>query len=784
MITVLLGPDQAMLRYCRSLEKQEPGAILFLPVNTDRGRRLVRANFDLRHLLACLRSHLGSEEYEASITRHRVAAAFLLDKVYDDLSTGELERYRELSTDILTHTSHNWYTNSFVVRAWADLFSEMFSKAETKLILPSVQLMSSNFISVLRQVLIKGRPESLQLIVGFGEGLDDDGSEDENGIIWDKKVFSNLRESFLCMSDAHAYELTDEELGGDTALGGDASLATAEPDDFVYRVDLLDSDPESRLDQDLRGEVLDAELGQRACGVLRRMFGAYDFRASLQIGLRILASGVPLEPLGRAFVLTAISISAHNRQFPSASGSEKLNRFLTESFSQALELETDVFTRSVISYRLGVTLARRRKDGPKAMRCIEGALEELRTAFPPSRKRAYYEAWLLNIKAYSHMLLKEFGKSAESVEAAFGLTDKYWNNEEDLTPGELYSSQLFAGNRATLAMYGGDDAALDHWFSRGTEIFETHSEIGKRYVRFLRINILRKRLDLAGAIQAGEEGLADAIVENSAEYQDLYRMNLADLHFRAGDLASTFRYLRDCLDMYVKVGDGPRMTAASLLWAAAKTRQGEIAEADELYGRILEAGQVDDPSAVVDVLSARALLAADLGRVSEAEQWMDQAIEMALDLGERDLLVLVARRSGDALLKTGATEEAREAYLQGLDILGMEAPEDAGRLPDEVVRLHWGLYRCDPQGAALGTILAELPEALREDADLWWLLPELEQAVRRAKDLSLAEHSEELKVLEGALGQRSSEREGTVPSDPGPLAFGPLDSSRPLGTGA
>ena len=742
MITVLLGPDSALPGYCRYLENREPEVILFPPRGTDKDRRLVRANSELRHLLARLRSSLGSEKFEASASRHRVAAAFLLDKVYEDLSPQEYSRYKDLSTDILTHTSHNWYTSSFIIGAWADLFIDMFSSVQVKLILPSIQMMSANLISVIRQILIKGKPSGLHLMVGFGE-KGSDYTEDANGIIWDTKVFSNLRESFLCMGESVVHELSGEDLEHNA------------PDvEFTHLVDSWDSDPETHLERAFEAGSSSELDGKRACKLLRRAFGAYDFRASLQIGLRVLDANASLGNSDRAYVHTATSISAHNRQFPSATGSERLNSFLVKNLSAALELERDVITRSVISYRLATTLARRRKDGPGAMSCIDEALAELRSTLSPSRKRAYYESWLLNIRAYSFMLLRDFEKSAESVETAFGLSEKYWNHEQDLTPGELYSSQLFAGNRATLALYGEDDSALDLWFSRGTEIFEAHSEIGKRYVRFLRIKLLKKRLDLRGALLAGEEGLADAISENSAEYQDLYRMNLAELHFRTGELTSTFRHLEECKRMYQRVREEKRMTAANLLWAAAKVRQGENEEADHIYNRLVDESKVNDTSALADILSARGCIAAKLGRTDDAERFMDEAIQLAVDLGEREVLILVARRSGDALMSTGEIDKAREAYLQGLDMLEMKTPDSADNLPDEAARIYLGLYRCDSEDKTMGSLLSVLREALISDSDLWWELPSLAAEIIKADYSNRDGDSGNLTDLSKALRQR------------------------------
>jgi tetratricopeptide (TPR) repeat protein len=744
MVRLLQGTEEGLLRYCQDVNSSSRDSILVYSYKTNRGCNYLRHNCNLRDLLARLRLYLGDERFEATVMRHRVASAFLLNHVYERLSPEEQRGYKELSTSLLSNTSHNWFTGSFLVLAWAKLFSELFTQRDLVLLVPDFQGMDPSFIDVIRRVLLEHRPARFDLMAGF-KPLEAGVSSDENGILWDVPVFRRLRESMASFEDAFLVDVPVEE----------GALASAPVGDPI--VDVWDEDLDGRLFSILEHETDNQEVIHDSCAVLDRIFGAYDFRAALQFGLRLLGQEGSMVASERAFVHATVAVSAHNRQFGTSRGNEGFNKFLEYHLRKALELETDLVRRSVISYRLATTLARRRKNADASIACVNQSLEELRDNLEPSRKRAYYEAWLLNIRAYAHMLARNYRQSAADVESAFNLAEDFWNHSEDASPGEIYSAQLFAGNRATLAMYGQDNEALDLWFAKGTGLFEKRWDVGKRYVRYLSINIARRKLDLKAAVKAGHEGLADAIRERSADFQDLYRMNLVDLYFRLGDLDQVFFHLGQALELYDKLHEVRRRFTAMVALGAAERRAKNFKMADSFYRQAMELKNPQNPSVIVDILSARAELAASQGNFREAEALMDEAIELAVESGERDMLLLVARRAGDSFLLANDRDQAQEAYSRAVEIAGAVLDGDVQNPSSgDMARVWLGLYECSNRLEHLENMMRELPAALSEDSDLWWELPRVLSLLRGEEADALFEKNKpELDVLFRASSQRS-----------------------------
>lgn len=764
MITILLGSEKAIRRRCQYLHASSNHSILLHAVTTENGRRFVRHNANLRDLLAKLRRHVGDEAFERIVSHHRPAAAFLLDRVYDTLSSDERSAYERMASAITSQTSHNWFTSSFLIAAWAELFTEFLGHRPTRLIVPEIQVTAPGFIEVVKKILLREPPPELELVVGF-KREEPNVAPDDDGILWDFVVFRNLRQSLSSFEGAVVCDVEDLEDEG----------APDEHSTTWFDVDPWDSDADAKLFSALTSPECDRETVREARDLLERMFGAYDFRSALQLGSRLLAHETSMTAVERSYVHTAVAICAHNRQFASSGGNEKFNAFVERHLRSAFEVERDPILRSVISYRLATTLARRRKDAGTAVACVNQSLDELREAFQPSRQRAYYEAWLFNIRAYANMLLRDYRQSAHDVETAFELTERYWNYRDDATPDEIYSAQLFAGNRATLAIYGHDDEALDEWFTKGTGTFERHwGSVGRRYVRYLRIEMAKRKLDFATAIQAGLEGLADARQEKSAEYQDIYRMNLADLYFRMGDLASVMALLHESLAAYEKLREVRRRFPATLFLAAAEARAGNLMVADALYEQILQTlGPHADRSMMADILSAKAVLAARQNGVDAAEAAMDEAIGLAVDSGERDTLLLVARRTGEAFALLGEHEQARDAYLRAADI-GSVVPEGAHNPPaGDMARVWLGLYECEGRPEYLESLLRELPAALADDADLWWELPSILRLLcGRGLTALLEANAPELDILRRAASQRPDCEEllASLPLAKGPWA--------------
>lgn len=132
----------------------------------------------------------------------------------------------------------------------------------------------------------------------------------------------------------------------------------------------------------------------------------------------------------------------------------------------------------------------------------------------------------------------------------------------------------------------------------------------------------------------------------------------------------------------------------------------------------------DELAVRAELLAMAARIEAESGAGTKAEALINRAIELGMEVSERDLLLSIACSAGWASLALGRETDAQQAFAQALELAEAE-----GRAPPSslVLATLVGQGSCGvlDGGTLLQAVLPHLARALDEDADAWWLLPRL-----------------------------------------------------------
>jgi tetratricopeptide (TPR) repeat protein len=206
--------------------------------------------------------------------------------------------------------------------------------------------------------------------------------------------------------------------------------------------------------------------------------------------------------------------------------------------------------------------------------------------------------------------------------------------------------------------------------------------------------------------------------------------NLADLHLRAGDAATAlelFVQAKVLRGRLAAVLEEPLPLEAGE--SAAAARLGLWRRAEEPLEELLAAAG-EDPATAARLWAQLGALAALAGDRESAESRINQAIDLAVECGARDVLVEVAMRSGQANQLLGRTEDAGESFQKALELCGEGGLQ--GQAPAVAVAVTWGLFTThEEEPEWLDATLRLLPSALVADAETWWTLEGLLDAALR-----------------------------------------------------
>lgn len=710
MIRILRGPGAVLGRVCvrRAATAAEP--LWLTPTESPRSWNGVR------NLLAALTHRRGRETVEATLARHRPAASRLLPRFADELSPEEQAAAHRMTACPESHLSHNLLVQRPLFEAWAALLADLTRGAT--LVVPDAARLDRESLGALRTLYRRFPDRAPDLILGYDPGRPTP-RPDEEGVIWEMPIEDGVKVALglLAQPGAEGIEIDAVEAKN---KGESENLETQDPDPSPYSPW---NDPVEAA----------AWEGVPEVTAIQAAFRRFAFTAALRLGLRLLASGVELSRSETAEVHALVALAAHNRQFRSL-GNRSLARFLERHLQTAWQHEMRPARRSALAYRLAVTVGRRLKQPTEGLEWASRAVEEAQREGIPPRQAAHLEAWGRNIRAYARMEAKQVDEAKRECQRGFALLDAEVREgagsaeqaavaEDPLLREIAFTHALLADNLAALAEMSGDDEAFRHW----KEVGESPAAGVPGLVRFeglswVRFHRREGRLDRA--LPRALAALESARAEQDALREYRYAVQCADLLDRLGRHTEALEHFAEARALRRRLGDPRFLRAVDTAAASVARRAGRLAEAR----RLLEEALVEVQGAArAECLAALGRVAAEAGKGEEAETRIGEAVDAAVESGERDVLVRVALAAGEASLRLGRREQAREAFLRGDEIAEDETPAaDRWALGLGLAETAAEPVRADP----VRELLTLLPQAL-DDADTWERLLRLERLVSR-----------------------------------------------------
>ncbi|MEO1088236.1 MAG: hypothetical protein AAFY88_28735, partial [Acidobacteriota bacterium] len=393
----------------------------------------------------------------------------------------------------------------------------------------------------------------------------------------------------------------------------------------------------------------------------------------------------------------------------------------------ALEAEDRSAERSALCYRLAVAHGRRMKDRRAGLAWSQRAIDEARGAGRPRAEAAILEAWGRNIKAFMLTGAGRLADAARECERAYRRLDGALDGSLDgaVTPFQsplasvreaAFSRSIVADNLGAIHQMAGDAEQTERW----KRISDRHNrdvpEVERYEARFW-IATYRRRLQLDAARARARRGVDGARRDQDPLREYRYTVELADLSYRLRDAAGALASFEAAEALHARLGSPPFLRPVRLAPAAAASRAGRHGAALARIDAALSALPADRAVARAQALALRGLCLARAGRGAAAEASVDEAIELAVATGERDMLLSVAVSAGRACQLLERDLEARDAYLQAVEIVGEAEGGGDGPPAGLALAAHLGrLETSDPPDAASARRCAALFVDALEDA--------------------------------------------------------------------
>lgn len=666
-----------------------------------------------RSLVAQLRCRFGDREIATAITPSRALLSLVLRGLEPDL-TEEDRAERELAkAHALGFMSHSGVARNPLVTAWATTLAPLLAGRISALVIPDVATLDRETLMLIRE-LYRRMPAGSRIEVILGQ--------DPSGrLAGGDDVVPTMQ---------HALHLSLLEALEDTVVESPVESANPvmeEPgvDGWEQRRDPLDDGLECRAWEALCSAPRspDSEVCELVFSAMRAAFSAFGFPATLRLGRELLAREPVLSQEATAELHTLVAVSGYNCQVEGRDAA--LAEFLEQHFVAACAVETDPLRRSHLLYRLCINAGRRQRQLDQALEYAEQAIHEAGRPGLPAGLAAFIEAWARNGRAYVLGRLHRWDEAVADCIRAHDLI------QADVLPGapagEIPISRVvLLSNLAELALLSGDVAGASRWQQR-MEQAEARLPTRVQYSTFLAVRIHRAEGRLRQAIQAAERGLSEARAQLNALAEERYAAELGDLCYRIGDAEASRRHLLLVLAIQRRIGTPEDLLRTEIGAALAAARSGHLEEAERDLGRLFAHSAFAAGAPRAEILAEMGTIAARRKNAAEAKQYLNDAIAQAVDTGERDILVLVARAAGEVSLGLGEREEAREAFQRALAI-AEKGSEGCPPPAVEIVRVLLGLWDASDDPDLPLRALRVAPDALR-DGEAWWELPRLLHAL-------------------------------------------------------
>lgn len=728
MITLLEGTPERLHGHCAEFVAQGDDRLALAPPYD------ARPWAGIHRLVGWLRARHG--DAVAGLLEADPAAAYLglgagPEGLGRPLTDAEARDAGQLGASRLSHLSHNLLVQHALFERWAVLLRDLCALPETcTLVVPDLSLLDRESLTALRRLIRRFPDAAPDLVAGFDPRAEEE-QPDADGLTWKLPPHDVLR-----------------------LVLGLRTLDTTRVETLSAGTEVAVTTPGRQLDGD---GVTDLPAVEALAGV-RDAFAGFAFTAALRWGLALLdrveeQTSTQLTGSQLAELHGIVALAAHNRQFRS-DGNLPLGHFLERHLLASWEHEQDDLAaqRSATAYRLAVVLGRRLKQRSAALEWANRAIDEARRVASghDARRAAHLEAWGRNIRAYLLMGLERVEEAVEDCRQAFALVatqvggdgvaqaSPAATSEDPLLRELAYTRSLLADNLGALLLLRGGEGAVEEaaeWKRRSDELAE-HVPSLVRFENRAWLVLYREQLRLSAALPKALEGAAAAQQDQDALRWLHYTVHAADLEYRLGHAENAYEHFTEASALRGQLGDPPFLRDLILFRAAAARRAGRQAVAaallDDLLGRCT---RVDDASVRderTQLLALRGEIDALRSKATQAQTWLNDAIESALEDGVRDTMLSVALAVARSNRYLGEHDDSAQAYAQALEltVFGEDAASHQEAHPalrfEAVIGYLDSHSELDEESrqALCRRALACLPDAL-DDADSWWLLAPL-----------------------------------------------------------
>ena len=689
-----------------------------------------------RSLIPFLRNHISDEIIDTLLFSYKTYISAIYEHLEPYLNEDELKRKHLGSARLDSNITHSTIAKSDILRSCSEILIALHAHFPFSLIIPNVTCLDVNSLDLLKYIYHIYAPQAPNLVLGYDSDWEDDHYDKVTGI----SLYYRLDTVTLLQSFVYSFKsiATEKKKIGLKKIQPD--LITIPDLQMTRLIDKHDDDLEWKAHQLLQStSPLNSHQSQCIVNAVKKCFRLFDFTNAMLLSQQAQGrSGIILSKEEKAILLNIEGLCAHNRHF-FTQGNLPLANHLHHLFNTALTFETNIAYRICILYRLIVTLSRRKNDLKAANNYVRQAYEELET-FNGNNKEILM-AWIHNV--HSYMLMKEGDLTAaiKKHEEAYYLIDKIIVDGLSISVDEVdYTKAVLAENLSTLNSLRGNFSEMKYWYgieTAYTDMWPSLSAVSCAEWQ----SFYYQQLKITEALSNAKQGIEKARESFNYILEYFFTLSLAEIHNRLGDHAEAISYYKKCLIFNKRIGRSySQISLFALQMALIKLYiiSYDYEKALLLIGKLKDNSIGKSSIESIDLLEQAAFCYAYMGRVTEAEETINKAIEIAIDEGNCSLLLKVNLAAGKLCQLLNRTEDARNAYMQAQDISGTTVDGIAFKATvSDTVMLYLGLLETGEMNAALLLeLVKELSIGLVKCIDCWWNLKRVLQLIAK---LSLPE---------------------------------------------
>ncbi len=623
----------------------------------------------LNLLVTELKSNFGTEKIDSILNKHKAIASYVIPNMYDSLTDAEQKKWYYHSTKLYTQTNRP----VFIYNEWSKILYELLSENNCILLLPDLSVVDSESLGAIVG-MFQQYPEMKQTIIS---GVADNyrKQDDTNGLCWKQsdiniqsyinslQLFNDFKKEILPKEDNNtantSKSLTKKSLD---------SIAENNEEYKVYTWLSNDEEDKIKANTDYIVEVL------------KRTYQRYAYKSNIYMCLDALRFKDFFSNQQQAMIHGLIGSSGHFDQL-SHHQHTAFDNFLIHHLTEALNLETDPVLRCSLYYRLVYAIAEREDDFETSVKWVAEEIEEATNSDLPEIQKAHQQAWAHSIDGHITINKGENEAFDAAIDKTFSILDKemvrlfdgktykdleplelqFWQEEYCLSYFHFAAHQVFFGDELDMPEYS------RKWIERAKDSLEKVS-VKNRFDVFHWIEFHRSKLELNKALECCELGIEDAY-EHKNTLMYIYQFSAADLCYRLGDYEKTIKYFENSKKLRPHFHDMFRSISMDLLIGYALLRTEKFKNAEKIFIEALVKEKDAEPNMFhVKLWAYLALISAKENNNDLANERINKAIEYAVDIGDKSILVFVASHAGEVASLLGNKEDAVNAYAQSIDI--------------------------------------------------------------------------------------------------------------------